>query len=163
MNLGDIRNIFSSETRLILSIDVWAADEMSIIGTDSIDITEDNYLWGTTGFAEIPVQFIRAIGTDEVEIKTDIPIGIFRAWKDYTKKRLVTGIPKLQEIKKTKRNILKYAVMYVLGNDEKVLAKYERKEKAMEEARRIKKIPEYLRGTVFVEKTNDDGTTEMCI
>ena len=81
MTIRELRDIFTSDTKIFL---VAYPDE------DDLDITErfeiKNILYGNNSFADISICFndVRAIGSNQIEVTTDMPIEIFRAWKKYS-------------------------------------------------------------------------------
>lgn len=85
--LGELRFLFNAETVVYLIPGEWSGDEV-ITKADRIKISDNNLLWGTTGFSEIPVYFnhVYATGKNKVEIEVNMPIEIFRAWAEYARK-----------------------------------------------------------------------------
>lgn len=88
LTLGDLRFMFNGQTRIFLTHDVSNEAETYIIHTDRFEITKNFLLWGTDGFAEIPVYMndIYAVGMNKIEIKLRIPDTVFNAWAEYAKK-----------------------------------------------------------------------------
>ena len=88
LTLGELRFMFNGQTRIFLTHDVSDEAETYIIHTDRFEITKNFLLWGTDGFAEIPVchNDIYAVGMNKIEIKLRMPDEVFNAWAEYAKK-----------------------------------------------------------------------------
>lgn len=74
--LGDIRFLINENTKVYL-----------ICENEALEISDNNLLWGTTGFSEIPVDTgsIRAVRENHIEIKTTMPYTVFKAWCEYAR------------------------------------------------------------------------------
>lgn len=83
MTIRDLRDIFKSDTKFYLITYVYT-DDGEYDKTERFEIK--NILYGSSAFADISIRFsdIKAAGENEVEIDTDLPLEIFRAWKKYS-------------------------------------------------------------------------------
>ena len=77
LTLGELRYFINADTNIWI-----VCDETH----EKIEITKNYLLWGTTGFAEIPIlpNDICAIGKNKIEIWLKIPAMVFAAWKKYS-------------------------------------------------------------------------------
>lgn len=75
MTLRDLRNTFAPDTRFF----IWTyADEENAV-QEVFEIT--NVLWGTNSFISMEANYVQCKAKNEVYIYTDMPIGVFHAWK----------------------------------------------------------------------------------
>ena len=81
MTIKELRDIFKNGTKIFLVANVYSDDEVK---TERFEIK--NILYGNSSIAEMPLSFstVRAAGENEIEVHTDLPMEIFRAWKKYS-------------------------------------------------------------------------------
>ena len=83
MTIKELRDIFKNDTKIFLVANVYSDDE-ELEKTERFEIK--NILYGNSSIAEMPLSFsaVRAAGENEIEVHTDLPLEIFRAWKKYS-------------------------------------------------------------------------------
>ena len=83
MTIRELRDIFKSDTKFYLIAYVYT-DDGEYDKTERFEIK--TILYGSNAFADTSIGFsdIKAAGKNEVEIHTDMPLEIFRAWKKYS-------------------------------------------------------------------------------
>lgn len=81
MTIRDLRDIFKSDTKIYLIAIIYEDDHESV---ERFEIK--NILYGNSSIADMTLNFsaVKATGENEIEVHTDLPLEIFRAWKKYS-------------------------------------------------------------------------------
>ena len=81
MTISGLRELFEYKA------DIYVAAYTNKNCTEIERFKVENLLFGTSGFASIDVKFrIKATGENEITVFPDMPITVFRAWKEYQDK-----------------------------------------------------------------------------
>ena len=83
MTIRELRDIFKSDTKFYLIAYVYT-DDGEYDKTERFEIK--NILYGNSSIADMTLNFsaVKATGENEIEVHTDLPLEIFRAWKKYS-------------------------------------------------------------------------------
>lgn len=81
MTIAELREIFGYKA------DIYVAVYINKNCTEIERFKVENLLYGTSGFASIDVERrIKATGENEITVFPDMPLTVFRAWKEYQDK-----------------------------------------------------------------------------
>lgn len=81
MRLDELRSMFPSGTKIYAVNNIHNADE-EVVGVERLEIK--NLLYGSSGFCNLDIRHIKAVGKDEIEIEMRMPDAVFAAWKKYS-------------------------------------------------------------------------------
>lgn len=80
MTIAEIRNLFSEDTEFYLEM----FDDDDMMGQGAYHFFKiNNVLFGTSAFADMRVNRIRATGKSKIIIESDMPTVVFNAWEKW--------------------------------------------------------------------------------